>query len=247
MNWRGANSSWNGNRHVGGHFGAPRVSSSKITTMPKQPNRKPTQVAQYRLVRPLGSGGMGEVYLAVDTRLDREVALKMLPSELAEDPDRLNRFVQEAKVASSLNHPNGAYIHEIGQADGTWFIAMEYVEGEPLSAKIAHGPLSVPDTIRIGREVADALDAAHSKGIVHRDIKPGNLMITARGHVKVLDFGLAKLDRADADNAETMLLTKAGVVLGTVQYMSPEQALGREGDHRSDIFSLGVVLYDAIT
>lgn len=215
----------------------------------KQPPSKPerAQVAQYRVLRPLGQGGMGEVYLALDTRLDRQVALKVLPSDLAEDPDRLSRFVQEAKVASALNHANVAYIHEIGQADGTWFIAMEYVEGELLSGKIAQGPLSVPDTIRIGREVADALDAAHSKGIVHRDIKPGNLMVTARGPVKVLDFGLAKLDRAAGETAETRLLTKDGLVLGTVHYMSPEQALGREVDHRSDIFSLGVVLYEAIT
>src|SRR5438477_936881 len=215
--------------------------------MPEPRNSKPADVAQYRLIRPLGHGGMGDVYLAMDTRLDRQVALKMLPSDLAEDPDRLSRFVQEAKLASSLSHPHVAYIYEIGQAEGTWFIAMEYVQGEPLSAKIAQGPLTVSDAIRLGREVADALDAAHSKGIVHRDIKPGNLMLDARGHVKVLDFGLAKLDRAGAETAETRLLTKDGLVLGTVQYMSPEQALGREVDHRSDIFSLGVVLYEMAT
>lgn len=190
---------------------------------------------------------MGAVYLAFDPRLDREVALKLLPAEVADDPERLNRFIQEAKVASSLNHPNVAYIYEIGQSGETWFIAMEYVDGEPLSAKFAAGPLSCSEIVKVGMDVADALDAAHAKGVVHRDIKPANLMLTPRGHVKVLDFGLAKLERAKAESAETRLLTRVGVVMGTVQYMSPEQALGREVDQRSDIFSLGIVLYEAAT
>lgn len=207
----------------------------------------PEQVAHYRIQRALGEGGMGTVYLAFDTRLEREIALKILPAKLAGEPDRLNRFIQEAKAASSLNHPNVAYIHEIGQTGDTWFIAMEYVDGEPLSAKLADGPLGRPQIIRLGIEVADALDAAHAKGVVHRDIKPANLMISARGHVKILDFGLAKLERAKAESAETRLLTQTGVLLGTIQYMSPEQALGRDVDHRSDIFSLGVVLYEAAT
>ena len=215
--------------------------------MPTEMGKQPlTQLAHYKIDRKLGGGGMGDVYLAVDTLLDREVALKILPADLAEDPERINRFVQEAKIASSLSHPNIAYIHEIGKEGGLWFIAMEYVEGEPLSARIAQGPLSPADVIRIGAEAADALDAAHSKNIVHRDIKSANLMITPRGHVKVLDFGLAK-HRVERDSQETRLLTQEGVVLGTVQYMSPEQALGREVDYRSDLFSLGVVLYEAIT
>ncbi len=205
------------------------------------------QLAHYRISRKLGGGGMGDVYLAADTRLDREVALKILPAELAENPDRLNRFVQEAKIASSLSHPNIAYIHEIGNEAGLWFIAMEYVEGEPLSARIAQGPVPPFDVIRVGIETADALDAADSKSIVHRDIKSANLMITPRGHVKVLDFGLAKLQPTRLDNQETRQLTQAGLLLGTVQYMSPEQALGRDVDHRSDLFSLGVVLYEALT
>ena len=207
----------------------------------------PKDVAQYRIIRALGQGGMGAVYLAFDTRLDREVALKILPAEVADDPERLNRFIQEAKVASSLNHPNVAYIYEIGQAGATWFIAMEYVEGEPLNARFAAASLTSSEIVKIGMDVADALDAAHAKGVVHRDIKPANLILTPRGHVKVLDFGLAKLERAKADSAETRWLTQAGVVMGTVQYMSPEQALGRDVDQRSDIFSLGIVLYEAAT
>jgi two-component system LytT family response regulator len=206
-----------------------------------------THIAHYRVVSRLGQGGMGIVYLADDTRLDRRVALKVLPPDVAADPERMHRFVQEAKLASALTHPNVAYIHEIGQDGDLWFLAMEYVEGEPLSVRIQEGPLKVADILRIGIQVADALDTAHSKGIIHRDIKPANLMLTPRSHVKVLDFGLAKLENPPRNNQETQLLTSAGLVLGTVEYMSPEQALGRDVDHRADIFSLGVVLYEMAT
>ncbi len=206
-----------------------------------------TLIAHYRVVSRLGQGGMGIVYLADDSRLDRRVALKVLPPDVAADPERMHRFVQEAKLASALTHPNVAYIHEIGQDGDLWFLAMEYVEGEPLSVRIQEGPLKVADILRIGIQVADALDAAHSKGIIHRDIKPANLMLTPRSHVKVLDFGLAKLENPPRSNQDTQLLTSAGLVLGTVEYMSPEQALGRDVDHRADIFSLGVVLYEMAT
>jgi len=206
-----------------------------------------SMVAHYRVTSPLGQGGMGAVYLADDTRLGRKVALKVLPPEVASDPDRMHRFVQEAKLASCLTHPNVAYIHEIGQDGGLWFLAMEYVEGEPLTNRIREGPLKIAEILQIGMQVADALDDAHSKGIVHRDIKPANLMLTPRGHVKVLDFGLAKREKAVRTSEDTQLLTNAGVVLGTVEYMSPEQVLGRDVDHRSDIFSLGVVLYEMAT
>ena len=204
-------------------------------------------VAHYRIVSQLGEGGMGAVYLADDTRLDRPVALKILSPEFARDPERMNRFLQEAKLASALTHPNVAYIHEIGEAGGAWFLAMEYVEGAPLTAKIAAGPMDAAEIVQTGMQAADALESAHSKGIVHRDIKPANLMITPRGHVKILDFGLAKRETSRSLSADTQLLTSTGVVLGTVQYMSPEQALGREVDHRTDLFSLGVVLYEMAT
>jgi len=205
-------------------------------------------IAHYRIVSRLGQGGMGVVYLAEDTLLDRRVALKVLPPDLAADPERMHRFVQEAKLASALNHPNVAYIHGIGQDGDLRFLAMEYVEGEPLSARIQAGPLKIDEILRIGAQVADALEAAHAKGIIHRDIKPANLMLTGRGHVKVLDFGLAKLEKPTRGKSDdTQLLTSTGLVLGTVQYMSPEQALGRDVDHRADIFSLGVVLYEMVT
>jgi two-component system LytT family response regulator len=190
---------------------------------------------------------MGAVYLADDIKLGRRVALKVLTPDVAADPERMQRFVQEAKLASALTHPNVAYIHEIGQDGDLWFLAMEYVEGQPLSDRIREGPLPVAEILQIGIQVADALDDAHSKGIVHRDIKPANLMLTPRGHVKVLDFGLAKLEKASRKSDETQLLTSAGVVVGTVEYMSPEQVLGREVDHRTDIFSLGAVLYEMAT
>ncbi|HEX4594070.1 MAG TPA: protein kinase [Bryobacteraceae bacterium] len=206
-----------------------------------------TMIAHYRVVSPLGQGGMGAVYLADDERLGRRVALKVLPPEFAHDPDRMHRFVQEAKLASALTHPNVATIFEIGQHGELWFLAMEYVEGRPLAERIREGPMKTADLVPIGMQVADALDDAHSKGIIHRDIKPANLMITPRGHVKVLDFGLAKLQGGPKRAEETQLLTSAGMVIGTVEYMSPEQALGREVDARTDIFSLGVVLYEMTT
>ena len=150
-------------------------------------------VAHYRLASKLGEGGMGAVFLAHDTRLDRPVALKILSREFAQDPERLQRFLQEAKLASALSHPNVAYIYEIGESEGAWFLAMEYVEGIPLNARVAEGSLSCAEIIRIGIETADALDSAHSKGIIHRDIKPANLMLASRVRVNILDFGLAKM------------------------------------------------------
>ena len=207
-----------------------------------------SSIAHYHVVSRLGEGGMGAVYLADDTTLGRRVALKVLPAGVAADPERMHRFVQEARLASALTHPNVAHIYEIGEDHGLRFLAMEYVEGEPLSVRLERGPLPLSELIAIGIQVGDALDEAHSKGIVHRDIKPANLMLTPRGHVKVLDFGLAKIASPLSTNAqhrdETQVMTSAGVVMGTVAYMSPEQALGREVDHRADLFSLGVVLYE---
>ena len=204
----------------------------------------------YRLLEPLGQGGMGEVYLATDTRLDRSVALKVLPVAVAQDPGRMNRFEIEAKAASALNHPSVTQIYEIGEDRGIHFLVMEFIEGEPLDQRIGERPLPVQEIAGIGSQIADALDAAHAKGIVHRDIKPANIMLTPRGHVKVLDFGLAKMAEprpALGSLAETRFLSTAGALLGTVEYMSPEQALGRPVDARTDIFSLGVVLYQMAT
>ncbi len=197
---------------------------------------------------------MGEVYLARDTQLDRAIALKILTAEVARDQQRLHRFLQEARAASALSHPNVAHIYEIGEASGAYFIAMEYVEGQPLDKKIGGHPVAVIEILDIAIQVADALDEAHAKGITHRDIKSSNIMITSRGRVKVLDFGLAKLatpagvtDFTSNSELATRVKTTPGIVMGTVNYMSPEQALGREVDHRTDIFSFGVVLYEMAT
>ena len=208
-------------------------------------------LAHYRILSKLGAGAMGEVFLAEDTRLHRKVALKVLLPELAEDTEKLARFLQEARLASALSHPNAAHIYEIGEAAGSHFLAMEYIEGETLEAKLTGDPIAMAQIVSIGAQVADALQAAHTRNIVHRDIKPANLMINARGHVTVLDFGLAKYISEPKDSSSsqiaTQFMTSGGVVLGTVSYMSPEQALGHVVDHRSDIFSLGIVLYRMAT
>ncbi len=208
-------------------------------------------IGHYQIISLLGKGGMGEVYRARDIKLDRIVALKILPAEVAADKERMGRFIREAKAASALNHPNVAHIYEIGDAEGVSFIAMEYVEGQTLAARINGQPLPVSEVVEIGIQIADALDDAHRKGVTHRDIKPANVMLNERGQVKVLDFGLAKIARSTdqpvASDIITIAKTASGVVMGTVPYMSPEQAMGREVDHRSDIFSLGVALYEMIT
>jgi len=208
------------------------------------------QLGYYRIIEKLGAGGMGEVYLAEDSRLKRHVALKLLPESATADADRLRRFEQEASAASRLNHPNIAHIYEIGEADNLHFIAMEYVEGKSLSDKIHGVPLPISEITSIGAQIADALEEAHAQGITHRDIKSDNVMLDLRGRVKVLDFGLAKISQKTevADSkATTQVKTNPGVVMGTVSYMSPEQALGRETDARTDIWSLGVCLYEMAT
>jgi serine/threonine-protein kinase len=210
-------------------------------------------ISHYRILRKLGEGGMGEVYLAEDTRLGRQVALKFLPASYQYDPDRRARFLKEARAASALRTPNIAAIYDIGEHDQIMFIVMEYVEGELLSRRVERGMMDARETIHIATQIADALDEAHTLGIVHRDIKGSNLMINSRSLVKMLDFGLAKVleARPTTDSSDfTVPLgqqTAAGIVLGTISYMSPEQALGRDVDHRTDLFSLGVVLYEMLT
>lgn len=205
----------------------------------------------YEIVAPIASGGMGEVWLARDLRLDRKVAIKILPADVTRDEGRVARFRQEARTASALNHPNVCAIHTLGEADdGRVFIAMEYVDGETLRERLARGRFTVEDAVRIGVQIASAVSAAHAAGVVHRDIKPENVMVRPDGVVKVLDFGLAKLApipvAAAVETTRTMLQTAAGTVMGTVAYMSPEQACGQEVDTRTDIWSLGVVLYEFI-
>ena len=209
------------------------------------------QIFHYKIIQQIGAGGMGVVYLARDTKLDRTVALKILPDFIAANQDGLKRFIREAKTASAVNHPNVAHIYEIGQQDSIHFIAMEYVEGQTLSEKIAGQPLENAEIVRIAIQIADALDSAHSRGIIHRDIKPKNIMITPKGQIKVLDFGLAKISIPEDRNLESHLntipATMPGIVLGTTPYMSPEQTKGEFADQRSDLFSLGIVLYEMAT
>jgi predicted Ser/Thr protein kinase len=214
-------------------------------------------LSHYEIVEELGAGGMGVVYRARDTRLNRSVAFKVLSAEFASDPERRRRFLQEARAASSVNHPAIAQIYDADEADGVAFIAMELVEGRTVRSLITARELDLLAALEVAVQVAEGLEKAHAAKIVHRDIKSDNIMVTPDGHAKILDFGLAKpfgADGADRDDVDpdatlvrTMQATQAGMVVGTIGYMSPEQARGRTLDHRSDLFSLGIVLYEMVT
>src|SRR6266849_616437 len=211
-----------------------------------------TQLGPYEIGAPLGAGGMGEVYRARDTRLERSVAIKILPAQFSSDPVRKQRFEREAKTISSLNHPHICVLYDVGSQDGLDYLVMECVEGETLAKRLEKGPLPLEQVLKYGAQIADALDKAHRSGIVHRDLKPGNIMLTPTG-AKLLDFGLAKpaaplatgvtLTAASKQSA----VTEQGTIIGTFQYMSPEQIEAKELDGRSDIFSLGAVLYEMLT
>src|ERR1041385_2548070 len=211
-------------------------------------------ISRYKILEKLGSGGMGDVYLAEDMKLGRKVALKLLAQELTQNRDRLSRFDQEAFAASGLNHPNILTIYELGDEGGRHFIATEYIEGQTLRKRLQTTPMDIVEVLDVAIQIAGALEEAHAASIIHRDIKPENVMIRRNGHVKVLDFGLAKLmERPEPEQADTEAVTRAlvqtdaGMVLGTSQYMSPEQARGKPVDARTDIWSLGVVMYEMAT
>ena len=238
---------------VGNYFAAPALEvAAELLAERQNLSLAGQSLGHYRVLSLIGAGGMGEVYLAEDTRLGRKVALKILPKEFTEDPDRVRRFELEARAVSSLNHPNIVTIYEVGQVDGCHFIVTEYIEGETLRERLSGGQLEVREALDVAVQIASALEAAHEAGIVHRDIKPENVIVRPDGLVKVLDFGLAKLVEQKnsflgLEDATTANQTAKGVILGTVNYMSPEQAKGEWVDERTDIFSLGVLIYEMLT
>src|ERR1700675_4409432 len=216
-----------------------------------------TKLGPYEIVSPAGAGGMGEVYRAVDTRLDRTVAIKILPAHLSEKPEALERFRREARAISQLSHANICQLYDLGEQNGIHYIVMEFLEGETLGVRLAKGRLPLEQVLRYGAEIAEGLDQAHRTGVVHRDLKPGNIMLTRTG-AKLMDFGLAKTAAPLMPHSSGLTatlsapnvaqpLTAEGTVIGTFQYMSPEQIEGREADSRSDIFSFGAVLYEMAT
>ena len=213
-----------------------------------------TSLGPYQIEAPLGAGGMGEVYKATDTRLDRTVAIKVLPEHVAQDPDLKQRFEREARTVAALNHPHICTLHDIGNQDGIDFLVMEYLDGETLQQRLERGALPLDQALTVAIEIADALDKAHRQGIVHRDLKPGNIMLTKAG-AKLLDFGLAKLRKLGTVGTETFSAattqsepaTAHGTLLGTLPYMAPEQLEGKEADTRTDIFAFGAVVYEMVT
>src|ERR1700676_1834582 len=218
--------------------------------MPLSPG---VRLGPYEILDAIGAGGMGEVYRAKDKRLDRTVAIKILPAHLSSDPVRKQRFEREAKTISSLNHPHICVLYDVGHQEGIDYLVMECVEGETLAKRLEKGPLPLDQVVKFGGQIADALDKAHRSGVVHRDLKPGNIMLTPTG-AKLLDFGLAKpaaplasVATLTAAVTQSSPMTEEGTIVGTFQYMSPEQVEGKEVDGRSDIFSLGVVLYEMVT
>ena len=213
-----------------------------------------TKLGGYEILAAIGAGGMGEVYRARDSKLGREVAIKVLPEEFTQHPQKLARFEREARLLAALNHPGIATLHGLEEAEGKPFLVMELIEGETLAERIARGPLPVNEALPLSQQIAEALEAAHEKGVIHRDLKPANIKVDPEGHVKVLDLGLAKAfgdDIPEGDLSQSPTLsrdaTKAGVILGTAVYMSPEQARGKVVDKRTDIFSFGAVLFEMLT
>ncbi len=207
-------------------------------------------LAHYEILEPLGKGGMGEVYRARDTKLDRDVAIKVLPEDFAADADRLARFEREAKLLASLNHANIGAIHGLEESDDVRFLVLELIQGETLEQRLVKGAIPAPEALEIARQIAEALEAAHDEGIIHRDVKPANVLLTAKGGVKVVDFGIAKntvLDAGVAATAQATSLTMDGTLMGTPRYMSPEQIRGEEADKRADIWAFGCVLYEMLT
>ena len=230
--------------HFCSKCGTPVLDKADLSVSQTKTIQKPaitsgnTITSKYKIIEEIGRGGMGVVYKAEDTRLKRTVALKFLPPELTQDQEARQRFIQEAQAAAALNHTHICTIYEVDEADSQTFISMEYIEGQNLKERLASGPLSITEATDIATQVAQGLDKAHTKGIIHRDIKSANIMVTKQGQAKIMDFGLAKLTGAS-------MITREGVtMMGTVAYMSPEQAQGKTVDHRSDIWSLGVVLYE---